>query len=306
MKIDITDNEVINGIINIDKPSGITSMDVVRQIRQATQQKRVGHGGTLDPMATGVIAIAIGSYTRLLEYILNGDKSYEATIELGIKTDTYDGDGVIVETKNSSEILMHHIEKKLPEFTGTFNQTPPLYSAKKIKGKRLYEYARKQIAVKVNSSSVSVKLLKILSFDSPILTLSIMCGKGFYVRSLANDLGIRLGCGDYLKNLKRTASGAFNTANSISLTDALKKISSGALKEILVPPDQCLSHFPKIILNGTLSKHVKNGRPISTNDAPIQTVENQQLFRAYNNSGEFIAIVKFDQGNLELRPNKVF
>ena len=306
MKTNSTADKSVNGFINLDKPPGVTSMDVVRQIRRAAGLKKVGHGGTLDPMATGVIPIAIGAYTRLLEYVLDGDKAYKAEIQLGIKTDTFDADGIVIETNDPSNVHINTIEQILSEFTGTFRQTPPLYSAKRVNGKRLYEYARQQIAVEISSNPVSVKEIKIESFDQSTLILSIKCGKGFYVRSLANDLGIRLGCGAYLKSLRRTISGSFSADKSIPLSDALAIIKSGNLENTISNLDECLPHIPKIHLTERLIKYIQTGRPVTIDETSVQTSEDKSILRVYDDLGEFIAIVKFDQETLELKPYKVF
>ena len=296
----------VNGFINLDKPPGITSMDVVRQIKRATGLKKIGHGGTLDPMATGVIPIAIGAYTRLLEYVLDSDKAYTAEIQLGIRTDTFDADGIVLETNDPSNICINDIEQILPEFIGTFDQTPPLYSAKRVNGKRLYEYARQKIAVEISSTPVYVKEIQIESYDQSALILSIKCGKGFYVRSLANDLGFRLGCGAYLKSLRRTTSGSFSADRAIPLSDALAAIKSGNLESTILTLDECLHHIPKIHLTEKLIKYIKTGRPVTIAETPVQTSEDKSILRAYDNLGEFIAIVKFDRENMELKPYKVF
>ena len=306
MKTNSTADKSVNGFINLDKPPEITSMDVVRQIRQATGLKRIGHGGTLDPMATGVIPIAIGAYTRLLEYILDSDKAYKAEIQLGIKTDTFDADGTVIETNDPSNVCINDIEQILPEFTGTFDQTPPLYSAKRVNGKRLYEYARQNIAVEIRSNPGSVKEIQIESFDQPALILSIKCGKGFYVRSLANDLGIRLGCGAYLKSLRRTVSGAFSADKSIPLSDALAIIKSGNLENTISNLDECLPHIPKIHLTERLIKYIQTGRPVTIDETSVQTSEDRSILRVHDNLGELVAIVRFDQETLELKPYKVF
>ena len=281
-------------------------MDVVRQIRRVSGIKKVGHGGTLDPIATGVIPVAIGSYTRLLEYVINGDKAYTAEIQLGAITDTFDADGTVIENRDPSNVGIDHIEQVLLEFTGTYNQTPPLYSAKKINGRRLYDYARQQIPVKINSNQVFVKEIKIQKFDQATVTLSLKCSKGFYVRSLANDVGLKLGCGAYLKSLIRTTSGSFTANNSVPLSDALSIINSGGLEDIILALDECLPHIPKIHLADTSIKYIKTGRAVLVSEEDVQLCKDQSIWRAYNDLGEFTAIVKFDSENLEFIPYKVF
>ena len=199
----------INGIINIDKPSGITSMDVVRKIRSASGVKKVGHGGTLDPISTGVIPVAIGKATRLLEYFLMSNKSYIARIHFGKTTDTFDSEGEIISTKVDPPLDINVIEKTMNSFRGEIEQTQPPFSAIKKNGRRLYELARRGIDTYIEPRNVTVNEIKIINYEPPILDLFIRCGKGFYVRSLANDLGKILGCGGYLNDLKRTSLGNF-------------------------------------------------------------------------------------------------
>ena len=184
-------------------------MDVVRRIRKASNITRVGHGGPLDPFATGVLPIAIGSATRLLEYMLNGDKAYDAEIELGRSTDSYDKSGVLTDTGDTSGITHKDLIKALKEFEGDILQIPPMFSAIKSKGKKLYELARQGIEIERKARQVSVNCLELIDFKNPFVRIRILCGKGFYVRSLANDLGNYLGCGGTLIKLRREYSSGF-------------------------------------------------------------------------------------------------
>ena len=306
LKTDASYLNKLNGFINIDKPLNITSMDVIREIRRATNEKKVGHAGTLDPKASGVLPVAFGSYTRLLQYIVNEDKTYEAQIQLGVKTNTFDSEGVVVESLDSSNIDTNKIQQALPEFIGTYNQTPPIYSAKKINGKRLYEYARQKMDVEINSTLVTVNEIKIIDHHKSILNLSIECGKGFYVRSLANDLGLKLGCGAHLKKLRRTKSGSFDIDQSITLQNAIESIGSGRIDEIIYPLDQCLPHIKKITLTERMATDIKHGKSIPVPGIHNSVFENQTIIRAHNDTQELIALVTFEEETQEFKPYKVF
>ena len=204
----------INGIINVDKPPGITSMDIIRRIRKAAGLRRVGHSGTLDPLASGVMVVAMGSATRLLEYITDADKTYSATIEIGKTTDTYDGEGIVTDVVSDLSVDAFDIKSSIEALKGYQSQIPPMHSAIKVKGVRLYELARKGISIDRTPRPVVLYDAAISNFELPDIKLDITCSKGFYVRTFANDLGIHLGTGAYLKKLVRTSIGEFNIVDS--------------------------------------------------------------------------------------------
>ncbi len=293
------------GIINVDKPTGITSMDVIRKIRKASGLRRVGHGGTLDPRATGVIPVAVGTATRLLEYLLDGNKSYIATIQLGIRTNTYDSEGVITEYCDPGEIAQEHITDTLSNFQGEIMQTPPMYSAVKIKGKRLYELARKGISVQRKSRKVSIHNLSLLEFESPMLRIIIECGKGFYVRTFADDLGQVLGCGAFLKSLRRLSSGPFRIEQSTKLKKVLLAFEEGRSFEILQEPGICIEEAQRLDLTELETQLVRDGRPISAS-ADKNPHEESGMGRAYSSAGHLLAVMRHDFASSEWRPEKVF
>ena len=293
------------GIINVDKPTGITSMDVVRKIRKASGLRRVGHGGTLDPTATGVIPVAVGTATRLLEYLLNGNKSYIATIELGTRTSTYDSEGVITEYCDPSEITQENLTDMLSNFQGEIMQTPPMYSAVKIKGKRLYELARKGISVQRKSRKVSIHKLSLLAFEPPVLRIKLECGKGFYVRTFADDLGQILGCGAFLKCLRRLSSGPFRIEQSTKLNKVLMAFEEGRSFEILQEPGICIEEAQRLDLTELETQLVRDGRPIPAS-AVRNPNEESGMGRAYSSAGHLLAIMRHDFVSSEWRPEKVF
>ncbi len=209
----------MHGILVIDKPKGVTSFDVVREVRRALGVKKVGHTGTLDPMATGVLPVCIGDATKIAQYLTDAGKSYDATIRLGVTTDTLDADGRILAERPIVALETERIENALSKFRGTFLQTPPMYSAVKVGGKRLYELARAGEEIDRKPREVTVTSLVLRDFSSTELQISLSCSKGFFVRTLAAEIGDALGCGAHLSALRRTASSIFTLAHAVPLVE---------------------------------------------------------------------------------------
>ena len=294
----------MNGIFNIDKPYGISSMDVIRQIRNATNISKVGHGGTLDPLASGVIPVAIGNSTRLLEYILNNNKKYLAEITLGVSTNTYDREGEITKQADTSHINQEDIEELLKNFKGEVSQIPPMYSAIKSNGKKLYSLARKGINVERPPRTTIVYSILLKSYDNPIMKIEISCSKGFYVRSLANEIGELLNCGAHLTNLRRTASGSFLISQSNKLSTVIEKILYGDTKDILLDPTDYLENIDQIYLSENETNLVKTGRRIKL--SPQYSLKNINMALGFNADKSFLAILAPDYKTSEWYPKKVF
>ena len=294
----------MNGIFNIDKPYGISSMDVIRQIRNATNISKVGHGGTLDPLASGVIPVAIGNSTRLLEYILNNNKKYLAEITLGVSTNTYDREGEITKQADTSHINQQDIEELLKNFTGEMSQIPPMYSAIKSNGKKLYSLARKGINVERPPRTTIVYSILLKSYDNPIMKIEISCSKGFYVRSLANEIGELLNCGAHLTNLRRTASGSFSISQSNKLSTVIEKILCGDTKDILLDPTDYLENIDQIYLSENETNLVKSGRRIKLSTQ--YSLKNINMALGFNADKSFLAILLPDYKTSEWYPKKVF
>ncbi len=295
----------MNGILNIDKPYGITSMEVVRRVKRACGQKRVGHAGTLDPIATGVIPVCIGHATRVTEYLNDGRKEYEAQIELGVTTDTYDAMGEVLARCDPGNLSESDILAKLKSFEGSIEQVPPMYSALKKDGKRLYELARAGIEVEREPRRVQVYGITLLELQGHVARVLVACGKGFYMRSLAFDLGQELGCGGHLKSLIRTKSGPFKVEEAISLEDAEDAFSSSDWPDILNPPDVVLSSMRATIVGSKIEDMVRNGRALPPG-LRIPNGRANEKCRAYSVDGRFIAILTFDATLASWRPEKVF
>lgn len=213
----------IDGILVINKPKDWTSFDVVAKIRNKLNVKKIGHTGTLDPQATGVLVLCVGKGTKLCQKLIGLDKEYVCDITLGAKSDTDDREGEIIPTPHASKIPLTKIEEALKEFRGTFEQIPPTFSAKKVKGRRAYQLARKGKPVELKPVKVTVHSIQLLDYKWPVIKLKIHCGKGFYVRSLARDIGEKLGVGGYLSDLKRTRVGHFSIERTVTIDEADEK-----------------------------------------------------------------------------------
>ena len=295
----------IDGILNIDKPYGITSMDVVRRMKRASGQRRVGHGGTLDPIATGVLPICFGQATRLMENVVGGSKTYFATVELGASTDTYDALGEVTERRDASGIALGDVERAVWAFAGEIQQMPPMYSALKRDGKRLYDLARAGIEVEREPRSVVAHAIALNDWAPPVATLQVDCGKGFYMRSLAHDLGQALGCGGHLKTLARLRSGIFTVSDALSLDEAEERFADGSWREVVHSPDAVLGEMRALIVGTRLEEMIRNGRAFSEGGASSQAQSGERC-RAYTTDGRFLAIVSFDAELRQWRPEKVF
>src|SRR6266700_7827606 len=246
----------INGIINVNKAIGMTSHDVVSRVRRLFHQKRVGHTGTLDPLASGVLPICAGQGTRVAEYLSEEGKAYQAEIIFGAVTDTYDAEGAVIRTGDTSTLSLAHSEEALPDFSGPQLQMPPRYSAIKIQGQPAYKRARAGEDVTMETRAIEIYHLAVLQWQAPRLVLAIECSKGTYIRSLAYDLGERLGCGAYLAALVRTRSGPFLLSESITLEQIAVAAASGSVEEHLFPADRALQDYPALLLDATTAERV--------------------------------------------------
>ena len=282
------------GILNINKPINTSSMNVVRIVKRFTKVKKVGHAGTLDPLASGVLPICLGQATRVMEDILNTRKTYRVRIHLGISTNTYDLEGEITNTRNINNIDNKKINKGLSRFIGEIDQVPPMYSALKIKGERLYKLARKGINLNLKPRKVNVFSIRILKWEHPFLTVDIECGKGFYVRSFANDFGELLGCGAEINELSRKSNGIFHIESSIDLESFKKRVEEGNWSDLLHKIDNVLDYLPKINVDKKIEKLIHNGA-ILPKDLYNINVPDKSKCRVYNLEGIFLGMIIFDK-----------
>ncbi len=308
----------MHGFLNIDKPAGMTSHDVVAHIRRAAQQKRVGHAGTLDPAATGVLVVALGNATRLIEYVQDStSKRYLATVYLGATTTTDDAEGEVLATAAVPPLGRAAIEQTLEPFRGEILQVPPMYSALHHQGRRLHELARAGIVVERAARPVTIERLELLDWSSPLLTLDIMCSKGTYIRSLARDLGESLGCGAHLQALRRTAVGAFLIEDAVPLDTVtgwqgegvrVGQIDSNAvtpspphpltLSQALLPPEIAVADWPVVVLSAEAVRQVRNGLAIEL------TGTDADRARAHGPEGDLLALLV--RAGERWKPTKVF
>jgi tRNA pseudouridine55 synthase len=276
----------MSGFLIVDKPTGVTSFSMVSLVRRLTGVRRVGHAGTLDPLASGVLPVAVGQATRLVEYLDDAAKTYEARIRFGVSTDTYDAEGAVTSERDASHLTAAAIEAELPGFVGEIEQRPPAYSAIKVAGKPLYRYAREGAAIEASARIVNIEGIELRSYSAGEAEIVVQCGKGTYIRSLAHDLGERLGCGAHLTALRRTSSGGFGIEDAHP-PDALTAAAAvGELRELLLAPDRAVERRPAAILGADRAHELRLGRDITLEDVPVAGV-----CRAYSTEGEFLAVL---------------
>ncbi len=242
----------------------MTSHDVIDELRRILATKRIGHTGTLDPGADGVLLICINQATKVAQFLTELDKEYQAVIKLGVTTDTYDRAGRVIKAEENLNISIDEIKKVVLSFTGRIQQTPPLYSAIKYNGKRLYQYARAHKKVEAKRREVEIKELEILNIDIPWVHLKIACSKGTYIRSLAFDIGEKLGCGAHLFSLRRTRIGSFRWEDSLGLERITDILSDGGINSALLPIEKALGHFPSVVVSESFAEKVKDGIPLKS------------------------------------------
>jgi tRNA pseudouridine55 synthase len=250
----------INGIIIVDKPAGWTSHDVVAKLRGALKIKRVGHGGTLDPLATGVLPVFIGRATRAAEFCENAEKEYLACLRLGLVTDTQDIMGAILSDRAVS-LSSVELSAVIPRFIGAQKQIPPMYSAIKLEGKKLYELARRGIDVPRPPRDIFISTIELLGGNGRDYTIRIVCSKGTYIRTLCHDIGAALGYGGAMSSLCRVRAGAFRIDNAHSINDILTAVSSGNIDKYILPIDSIFSQYPSAKLCDVETRRIKNGAP---------------------------------------------
>jgi tRNA pseudouridine55 synthase len=298
---------MLSGIFNIDKPPGATSFSVVSRVRKLTGIRKVGHAGTLDPMASGVLPVCLGRATRMVEFLLDQPKTYRGQVHFGVATDTYDADGEVTATADASALTKEAVASALEAFTGEIDQVPPMYSALKRHGRPLYEYARAGKDVELEARRVRVYRIELMSFDAPIAEIEVECGRGFYVRSLAHDLGQVLGCGAHLSKLTRTRSGPFSIEDAIALEDLESHAAHGSWEHRLLATDRAVEWMPAVILGKANTLETKHGRSIAfegfTQPAGFDT--NRAICRAYSDAGAFLALLEY-QSLRAWKPRNVF
>lgn len=313
--------ERFEGIVNVNKHPGPTSHDVVNHLRRLTGVRRVGHTGTLDPCAEGVLPVCVGRATRVAEYVLQMDKSYKAELTLGVATDTEDATGRVVAEKEVPQLDEHTVSAIFTQFIGPVRQVPPMYSAVRSKGQKLYELARRGEIVAREARLINIYRLHLLETCGDRIVFEVTCSRGTYVRTLCASIAEKLGTYGHLSSLQRTAVGPFLLAKAYTIKELDNLASGGRLWEAFLPVDTALQHLQACILNADAAAMIMSGRPVSAANASFDSVVGMpavrvpdsgfrllpsefQLCRLYHESGNFLAVARYSAS--KLYPEKVF
>ncbi len=298
---------MIQGALNVCKEKGYTSHDVVAKLRGMLGEKKIGHAGTLDPDATGVLPVLLGKATKASDLVSGQGKTYEATLVLGVETDTYDLSGRVIREDNPGGITRDEVEEALLFFAGGYAQVPPMYSAKKVGGKKLYKLAREGKTVERPARKIEIHEMKILQFDLPRVKILVDCSKGTYIRSLCHDIGQKLGCGGCMGDLVRTRSGAFTLQESVSLTCIEEHKNAGTLSDILIPLDTLFIDFPVVTVTDEGLWPARHGNPL-----PVSVIQSdfipsdQEIVRLHDEKGRLIGLYSFQEEEQKYKVKKMF
>jgi tRNA pseudouridine55 synthase len=292
-----------DGFLIIDKPLEWTSFDVVARVRRLVGERRIGHAGTLDPLATGVLPLALGRATRFVEYLSDAGKAYDAVVHLGVSTTTYDREGEVIYTTDPLHLPdAERIATTLAAFRGPQEQVPPMHSAVKQGGKRLYELARAGREVERRPRSITIYRLDVIEYTPPLLRLAVECSKGTYIRTLAHDLGTTLGCGAHLAALVRTQHGPFTLAAAVTLAGLEAAVAGGTWTQLLQPVDRALTHLPALTLDADEARRVGQGQGLAR---PPPAAGEVALARLYGPGGRLLALAAWQPATGRWQPTKV-
>ncbi|WP_431520677.1 tRNA pseudouridine(55) synthase TruB [Clostridium beijerinckii] len=286
----------MNGVLNIFKNKGMTSFDVVRKIKFLANEKKVGHTGTLDPEATGVLPVCLGKATKTIDYIMNSNKVYEVKFLLGVKTTTYDLEGEILEKNEIDHIKSDEVSEVALSFIGEYDQVPPMYSALKKNGVRLYELARKGIEVEREARKVRIFNISDLKIELPYVYMKVACSKGTYIRSLCYDIGEKLKVGAAMAELNRSETSIFKQSDSVNIDDLTKE----NIQDYIMTIEDALSFYPKITVKSTFTKLLINGVKVFDKRLTNEKREKNVLYRVYDSEGTFIGIGKQDDDGFKI------
>ncbi|HUF53022.1 MAG TPA: tRNA pseudouridine(55) synthase TruB [Dehalococcoidia bacterium] len=299
----------MSGIINFNKPRGRTSFSIIAPVRRGTGQKRVGHAGTLDPLADGVLLICLGSATRVTEYLMDLPKTYRGTIHLGVETDTYDAEGAVTATQDVS-VSEEQVREALSGFLGEIEQRPPAHSSVKVDGRRAYDRARRGEEIEMKPRKVQVHRIDLTRFDPPDVEIDVECSRGTYIRSLAHDIGEALRCGGHLSALTRTRVGPFRVEDAIDEPTLLAALEDGAWREHLQPIDCGLLHLPALTVPIEDEKDLRHGQPAHIDDEEALRSAGPLAdgihVRGYAEDGSLIGILRYEVATGNWRPHKIF
>ena len=297
---------MIHGVINIYKEKGYTSHDVVAKLRGILKQKKIGHTGTLDPDAEGVLPVCLGRATKLCDLLTVKNKTYRAVMLLGTVTDTQDTSGKILQ-KREVHVSEEEVRKVIQSFEGTYDQIPPMYSALKVNGKKLYELAREGIEVERKPRSVTIFEIEIESIELPRAVITVKCSKGTYIRTLCHDIGEKLGCGGCMEQLTRTRSGRFSIEESLKISEVEQKVQEGTINEVLTAVDQIFLNDRKVTVRQEYQKLLENGNPFEIGCQKEEICfQDQEQVRVYDENGIFYGIYRFKKERNGFWPVKIF
>lgn len=301
---------MIHGVLNIYKEKGYTSHDVVARLRRIVGQKKIGHTGTLDPEAEGVLPVCLGKATKLCDLLTDKDKTYEAVLLLGISTDTQDTTGKILEEKNTADLREEAVREVVLSFEGEYDQIPPMFSALKVGGKKLYELARDGKEVERKPRHVQIYRIRILQIDLPRVRMEVTCSKGTYIRTLCPDIGEKLGCGGCMESLLRTRVERFGVAESLRISEVEQLMDEGTLQEHMIKVDEMFPDYQKVYLTPEASAAVRNGNSFRLGDviwiSELSGFQNAERVRVYDEERNFIAVYEFEKENQLFKIVKMF
>lgn len=286
----------MNGVLNIFKPKGMSSFDAVRVVKKVAGTGKVGHTGTLDPEATGVLPICIGKATKIIDYIMDSEKVYEVTLKLGIRTTTYDLEGEVLEERDPSHLTEEEILNAINSFKGEYSQIPPMYSALKQNGVRLYELARKGIEVERKGRLVNIYNLEDIKINNPYISMKVTCSKGTYIRSLCYDIGEKLGVFATMTQLNRAKTSVFSQEKSININELTKE----NINDYILSMEEALEKYDKIIVNKKYVKLLVNGVRVADGRFTKDKVINNKLYRVYDDENNFIGLGERDDAGFKI------
>lgn len=292
----------MDGVLNINKPPRMTSHDVVLSVRRILKEKRIGHTGTLDPLATGVLVLCVGKATRIARYLEAGEKEYQATMRLGVTTDTLDADGSVLETRPYTPPDREKIIKVMQGFIGPIMQRPPAYSAVKVSGVPSYKLAREGKAGPLASRSITIYAIELTSYEDPLVRFTVRCSKGVYVRTLCADMGEILGMGAHLTGLVRTRSGRFSIDRAVTLDTLAETTAAGRVEQALTTIDVALADFPAVLINDQESMRIMHGNQIACPASLANSAKDR--VRLHDSAARLLAIARVDAG--VIKPELVF
>lgn len=306
---------MMNGVINIYKIKGFTSHDVVAKLRGIMKQKKIGHTGTLDPDATGVLPVCLGSATKLCDMLTDKEKEYIAKVQLGVTTDTQDMTGTVLE-KKEVDVTKEQVREMIQSFVGSYEQVPPMYSALKVNGKKLYELAREGKEVERKARPVIIHYIEILDMSLPQITIRVGCSKGTYIRTLCHDLGEKLGCGAAMASLERTKSGQFSLETAITLAELEEKLKKSpenreeVLQSLIIPVDKMFLEYKELKLLPQWERLIQNGNSFEEKNLRKEFLEKDRAdksqYRVYINENTFMGVYEYRKNEKKFYPVKMF